>query len=204
MDIIQNKLKVSISYTLKDNNGRIIEEIPEKHPFVYLHGFDNIIQGLEEALSNKRIGEHFTVTVPFEKGYGAYNKSLVLEVPKEELTDIGELWLGLELEMFQEDDTQEFQIPEYPEQIYNAKEFPVEKETGIYTIKEIKKQSVVLDGNHPFAGMDLIFDVHVIDIQEPSFSELENGVPDNDDDLDEEGLDEEERDDKNDHRRHWF
>lgn len=200
MDIVQNKLKVSISYTLKDNNGRIIEEVPEKHPFIYLHGFDNIIQGLEEALLNKHVGETFTVKIPYEKGYGTYKKDLVLEVPKEELADIGELWLGLELEMYQEDDSQEFQIPEYPEQIYNAKEYPLEKETGIYSIKEIKKETVVLDGNHPFAGMDLIFDVHVLSVEEPSFSELENGIPDEDED----GLDEEEQDDKNDQRRHWF
>ena len=200
MDIVQDKLKVSISYTLKDNNGRIIEEVPEKHPFIYLHGFDNIIQGLEEALLNRHVDEKFTVKVPYEKGYGTYNKDLVLEVPKDELADIGELWLGLELEMYQEDDSQEFQIPEYPEQIYNAKEYPLEKETGIYSIKEIKKDTVVLDGNHPFAGMDLIFDVHVISVEEPSFSELENGIPDED----EEGLDEEEQDDKNDQRRHWF
>ncbi len=198
MDIVQDKLKVSISYTLKDNNGRIIEEVPEKHPFIYLHGFDNIIQGLEEALLNRHVDEKFTVKVPYEKGYGTYNKDLVLEVPKDELADIGELWLGLELEMFQEDDSQEFHIPEYPEQIYDAIEYPLEKETGIYTIKEIKKDTVVLDGNHPFAGMDLIFDVHVISVEEPSFSELENGIPD------EEGLDEEEQDDKNDQRRHWF
>ena len=200
MDIVQDKLKVSISYTLKDNNGRIIEEVPEKHPFIYLHGFDNIIQGLEEALLNRHVDEKFTVKVPYEKGYGTYNKDLVVEVPKDELADIGELWLGLELEMFQEDDSQEFHIPEYPEQIYDAIEYPLEKETGIYTIKEIKKDTVVLDGNHPFAGMDLIFDVHVISVEEPSFSELENGIPDED----EEGLDEEEQDDKNDQRRHWF
>lgn len=200
MDIVQDKLKVSISYTLKDNNGRIIEEVPEKHPFIYLQGFDNIIQGLEEALLNKPVGSTFSVSIPFEKAYGAYNKTLVIEVPKEELTDIGELWLGLELEMYQEDDSQEFQIPEYPEQIYNAKEYPIEKETGVYSIKEIKKETVVLDGNHPFAGMDLIFDVHVISVEEPSFSELENGIPDED----EEGLDEEEQDEQNDQRRHWF
>jgi FKBP-type peptidyl-prolyl cis-trans isomerase SlyD len=91
MDIVQDKLKVSISYTLKDNNGRIIEEVPEKHPFIYLHGFDNIIQGLEEALLNKPVGSTFSVSIPFEKAYGAYNKTLEIEVPKEELTDIGEL-----------------------------------------------------------------------------------------------------------------
>ena len=200
MDIMQNKLKISVSYTLKDNNGRIIEEVPENHPFVYLQGFDNIIQGLEDAIKGKQVGDSFSVTVPFEKGYGAYNKELVLEIPKKELTNIGELWLGLELEMFQEDDSQEFHIPEYPEQIYNPKEFPLEKETGVYTVKEIKKDTVVLDGNHPFAGMDLLFDIHVINIEEPSFSELENGVPDEDD----EDFDEEEQDDKNDQKRRWF
>ena len=177
MDKVENNLKVSISYTLKDLNGRIIEEIPEKHPFVYLHGFNNIILGLEEALNNRKIGDFFSVKVPFEKAYGAYNKEKVLEVSKIELIDIGEIWLGLELEMFQEEDITEFQIPEYPEQIYSPTENLSHKEAGVFIIKEIKKDTVVLDGNHPFAGMDLFFEVRVLDIQEPDFNELESGIP---------------------------
>ena len=56
---------------------------------------------------------------------------------------------------------------------------------GIYIVKEIYKDTVLVDGNHPFAGKDLIFDVQVINIEEPSFTELETGFPDRDENFDE-------------------
>ena len=51
METIQDKLKVSIAYTLKERTGRILEEVPASHPFTYIHGFNNIIPGLEDALN---------------------------------------------------------------------------------------------------------------------------------------------------------
>jgi hypothetical protein len=42
--------------------------------------------------------------------------------------------------MYQEDDSQEFQIPEYPEQIYNAKEYPLKKKLGFILLKKLKKK----------------------------------------------------------------
>ena len=55
---------------------------------------------------------------------------------------------------------------------------------GIYTIKEIKKDTVIVDGNHPFAGKDLTFDVTVVAIEQPSFTELESGFPENEENFD--------------------
>ncbi|MCF0215359.1 MAG: FKBP-type peptidyl-prolyl cis-trans isomerase [Fibrobacteraceae bacterium] len=189
MSIIQNKMKVSIAYVLKEN-GRILEEIPASHPFVYIHGYSNIITGLENALEGKKIGDRFSVDIPCEIGYGKYRDDLVLNVPKEELRDIGELWLGMELEMFQDNDIREFQLPDNAEDFFkglNLENFDDNEENqeeceGIYTIKEILKDTVIVDGNHPFAGKNLSFDVEIVDIEEPSFTELETGVPDEADD----------------------
>ena len=158
MEIVEAKTKVSIAYTLKEMSGRILEEIPPSHPFVYIHGYDNIIPGLENALEGRKLGESFSVEIPFNQGYGPYRDDLLLQVPKEELQEIGELGLNLD----DEDDAD-----------------------GIYIVKEIYKDTVLVDGNHPFAGKDLIFDVQVINIEEPSFTELETGFPDRDENFDE-------------------
>ena len=104
MNIVEKDQKISLAYKLKDTNGRVIEEVPPSHPFVYLHGYENIIPGLEEALDGKNLGDKFTISVSYEKGYGAYRQDLVIEVSKEELQDIGEIWIGMELEMFQDED----------------------------------------------------------------------------------------------------
>ncbi len=175
MICVQDKLKVSIAYTVRDLNRRILEEIPAKHPFIYIHGYNNIIPGLEQALNQKNVGESFTVQLRYFEAYGAYRNDLIIEVPKEELQDVGEIWIGMELEMFREGDLTDFSMPDYPEDIYGDESTD---EFEVYTVKEILENTVILDGNHPFAGKDLIFEVKVLNVEEPSFTELETGFPD--------------------------
>jgi FKBP-type peptidyl-prolyl cis-trans isomerase SlyD len=104
-----------------------------------------------------------------------------MEVPKDELREVGEIWLGMELEMYMDEDVREFQLPETADEFVDGLNLDDDDESdGIYTIKEIKKDTVIVDGNHPFAGKDLTFDVTVVGIDQPSFSELESGYPDRD------------------------
>ena len=190
MEIVEAKTKVGIAYTLKELSGRILEEIPPSHPFVYIHGYDNIIPGLEDSLEGRRLGEKFTVEIPFDMGYGPYRNDLLIQVPKEELQEVGELWLGMELEMMQDNDIREFQLPDTADEFVDGLNLDDDSEgDGIYIVKEIYKDTVLVDGNHPFAGKDLIFDVQVVSIDAPSFTELETGFPDRDEYSEEDGYD---------------
>jgi len=180
MDFIEDRTKVSIAYVLLERTGRILEEIPASHPFVYIHGYNNIIPGLEAALAGRKIGEKFSVDIPANLGYGEYRNDLLLKVPKSELDDVGELWLGMELEMFMDNDIREFQLPDTPDEFVADLNLENDESDGIYIVKEIYRDAVLVDGNHPFAGKDLTFEVEVVDIEEPSFSELESGFPDQD------------------------
>ena len=154
------------------------------------------------------MNESFTVDIPFEQGYGPYRPDLVMEVPKDELREVGEIWLGMELEMYMDEDVREFQLPETADEFVDGLNLDDDDESdGIYTIKEIKKDTVVVDGNHPFAGKDLTFDVTVVAIEQPSFTELESGYPDREEDFDHfddgfDGADGEDFDDNN-HNRRW-
>ena len=191
MELIEDKTKVSIAYVLLERGGRILEEIPPSHPFVYIHGYNNIIPGLESALAGRKLGERFSVDIPADLGYGPYRKDLLLKVPKEELQDVGELWLGMELEMFMDNDIREFQLPDTADEFFDDLNLDNDESDGIYIVKEIYRDSVLVDGNHPFAGKDLTFEVEVVDVEEPSFTELESGFPDQDeyDDGYDEGFD---------------
>ena len=75
MEVIEDKTKVSIAYVLLEKGGRILEEIPATHPFVYIHGYNNIIPGLETALAGRKLGERFSVDIPANLGYGPYCKT---------------------------------------------------------------------------------------------------------------------------------
>ena len=189
MEIIEDKTKVGIAYVLKEMSGRILEEVPPSYPFVYIHGYNNIIPGLESALLGRRLGEKFSVEIPCKLGYGEYRNDLVMQVPKEDLREVGELWLGMELEMFQDNDIREFQLPDTPDEFCDDLNLDEEEGDGIYTVKEIYKDTVLVDGNHPFAGKDLIFEVEVVSIEAPSFTELESGFPDEEDSFDDDNYD---------------
>ena len=181
MEVIEDKTKVSIAYVLMEKSGRILEEIQPTHPFVYIHGYNNIIPGLEAALAGRKLGEKFSVDIPANLGYGVYRDDLIMKVPKSELQEVGELWIGMELEMFQDDDIREFPLPETPDEFIEDLNLDKDESDGIYTVKEIYRDSVLVDGNHPFAGKDLTFEVEVVAIEEPSYTELETGFPDQDD-----------------------
>lgn len=197
MICVQDKRRVSISYKIRDNAQHIIEEVLPSHPLVYIHGYGNIIPGLERALENRQVGETFKVSLRYLEAYGPYHRDLVIEVPKEEMKDVGELWLGMEIESVH-DWLSDFHVPEYPEEIYENDEGDDDPgEPEVYVIKEIRDDSVILDGNHPFAGMDLNFEVTVLNVEQSSFTELESGLPDE--------PEQEEGDDSNKHpKRHWL
>ena len=180
MEVIEDRTKVSIAYVLKEK-GRILEEIPASYPFVYIHGYNNIIPGLESALAGRKLGERFSVDIPANLGYGPYRDDLIMKVPKAELQDVGELWLGMELEMFMDNDIREFQLPDTADEFVEDLNLDSDESDGIFIVKEIYSDSVLVDGNHPFAGKDLTFEVEVVSIEEPSFTELESGFPDDDD-----------------------
>ena len=180
MEVIEDRTKVSIAYVLKEK-GRILEEIPASYPFVYIHGYNNIIPGLESALAGRKLGERFSVDIPANLGDGPYRDDLIMKVPKAELQDVGELWLGMELEMFMDNDIREFQLPDTADEFVEDLNLDSDESDGIFIVKEIYSDSVLVDGNHPFAGKDLTFEVEVVSIEEPSFTELESGFPDDDD-----------------------
>lgn len=199
MICVQDKRRVSISYKIRDNAQHIVEEILPSRPFVYIHGYGNILPGLERALENRAVGETFKVSLRYTDAYGPYYRDLIIEVPKEEMKDVGELWIGMELESVH-DWMSDFHVPEYPEDIYEREEADEDDgepdEPEVYTVKEIREDTVILDGNHPLAGMDLNFEVTVLRVEQPSFNELDSGYPDEP---------EQEGDDSGKHpKRHWL
>jgi FKBP-type peptidyl-prolyl cis-trans isomerase SlyD len=189
MNKVEKNQKIGISYSLKDTNGRVIEEVPPTHPIIYLHGYNNIVPGLETALSGHGVGERLTVPVRYEDGYGPYQQDLVMEISKDELRDVGEIWVGMEIEMFQdnpeEDSETGFHIPEDPADFY--KDEPTSDDPSLFVVREIREKTVLLDGNHPLAGMDLVFDVSIISIMDASVTEIEMGYPDEPEDQDDAG-----------------
>ena len=150
MQIEQNSV-VTLHYTLKDNDGNIIDQ-SDDGSFLYLHGAMNIIPGLENALAGKSAGDEFSVTVSPEEGYGAKDPERIQEVPKEMFENADEIKPGVQFHA---------QGPD--------------GQAVVVTVIEVKDDAVLIDGNHALAGVDLNFSVTVVDVREATEEEVSHG-----------------------------
>ena len=151
--IIENNSVVTIHYIVKDQStGELIDESTKEAPLEYLHGSGMIIPGLEDALTGKKTGEKFEVTVSSEQAYGETSDELIQTVEKSAFGDLDSIEVGMT--------------------------FEAEMETGeLYpiTIDQINGEEITINANHPLAGKDLSFDVEVVSVREATKEELEQG-----------------------------
>ena len=148
---IADKMVVTIDYTLKDDNGTILDNSTEGN-FAYLHGANNIIPGLENALTGKSAGDEVEVSVSPTEGYGEHNETMIQAVPRDMFDSEQEIEVGMQFHA------------ESPE-----------GEMIVVTVTDIEGDDVTVDGNHPLAGVNLNFGVKIIDIREASEEEIEHG-----------------------------
>jgi FKBP-type peptidyl-prolyl cis-trans isomerase SlyD len=139
--VVKDGMMVSLDYTLKNPEGKVIETSKGREPLKYIHGQKMMIPGLEKELTGMKVGGEKHVTVKPEDGYGKINPNAVQEFPKEKIPP-NALKVGAVL------------AARSPEGMV----VPM-------TVKQIKEKTVVMDMNHPMAGKTLVFDVKVIDIQ---------------------------------------
>ena len=142
---------VTIHYTLKDDDGTVIDSSRDGDPLTYLHGHGNLVPGLESQLEGRDAGDTLTATVNPEQGYGGYDKALVQQIPRRALQGIGNLRVGMQLRS---------NTPQGP------RDFRVTRMVG---------DMVTVDGNHPLAGQNLNFDVDVVEIRAATEEELAHG-----------------------------
>ncbi|MDF3818597.1 peptidylprolyl isomerase [Leptospira sp. 96542] len=140
---------VGFSYHLKNDQGETLDQSDE--PLLYLHGWQNIIPGLEKELEGLVDGDAKEVTVAPEDGYGTYNEALIFQVPKAELPKDAELEVGMEFQT----DTPDGQMVLY--------------------LQEVRENDVILNGNHPLAGETLHFSVTIKSIREATKEEIQHG-----------------------------
>ncbi len=151
MEVGKDKV-VSIDYTLKDDQGEVLDSSQDRDPLSFIFGNGTIIKGLEDALEGKQAGDEVSVDVEPQEGYGEYDESLIIDVPKDKFQDPENLQEGMQVQAQSQDG-----------------------QTQILTVKEIKDDGVTLDANHPLAGQNLHFDVKVSEVREPSQEELDHG-----------------------------
>ena len=145
---ISDNSVVSFLYTLKDEAGAIIDQ-SNGDPLAYLHGHGQIVPGLERELAGKSAGAKLLVHVSPADGYGEYNATLIQKVPREAVSAIPDLRVGMPL--------------------------ATRTRSGGHAqviVREIGPDAVTVDGNHPLVGKDLFFDIEIVEVRAASEEEL--------------------------------
>ncbi|MDQ5907702.1 MAG: FKBP-type peptidyl-prolyl cis-trans isomerase SlyD [Pseudomonadota bacterium] len=143
---------VTLDYNVTDSDGELVDA--GKEPLIYLHGgYDDIFPKIEEAVQGKAIGESIKVKLQPDEAFGEYDEELVQIESRDSLPK--ELQVGMQFE--------------------GAPEGADDEEFIIYRVTDIAEDKVVLDGNHPLAGMSLIFTCTVTAERPASAEEITHG-----------------------------
>jgi FKBP-type peptidyl-prolyl cis-trans isomerase SlyD len=142
---------VTFHYTLRDPQGRLLDSSAGSAPIAYLEGAGQIIDGLDEALRGLAVGVKQRVTVPAAKAYGERDETQVQRVLKALLPVEGALAPG-----------DQFRAGE-------------DAFAPVVTVVAVEGDDVLLDGNHPLAGVDLTFEVEILGVRAAQAEELAHG-----------------------------
>ncbi len=152
--VVADQHVVTFHYTLRNNEGDIIDSSDGGSPLSYLHGAHNIVAGLESQMTGKSVGDSFEAEVPPEEGYGTRQGPGPQPLPRGAFPSDAQLFVGMN--------------------------FQVEAESGdVMTvwITSLEEDVVYIDANHPMAGQTLYFSIEVMEIREANEEEIAQGHP---------------------------
>ncbi|MCK8045549.1 peptidylprolyl isomerase [Shewanella sp. 1CM18E] len=148
---IKNDSVVQFNYTLRDEQGEVLETNEGLDPIAYLHGHSNMMPGVEDALEGKEIGAKFSVTLPASETYGERNEDAEQRVSVKHLQGAS-VWKPGMRALINTDQGQR-QV----------------------TILKVGKFMATVDINHPLAGRELTFDLEVMDVRDATSEEIAHG-----------------------------
>ena len=137
----KNGDKVKVHYTGKLEDGTVFDSSLNDEPLEFTIGEGDLIPGFELAVVGMIPGDSKTEKIPADQAYGPHIDEMVMEVEREYMPTDFEPEVGQQLQVRQSD----------------GEVIPV-------IITEVSDSSVTLDANHPLAGMDLIFEIQLVEI----------------------------------------
>jgi peptidylprolyl isomerase len=137
--MIENGNVVDVHYVGKLTDGNVFDSSEGRDPLKFEVGSGQIIPGFENAVMGKTVGDKVTVTINPEMAYGEVREDLFVQLPLDKMP--GDVEVGQMLQAMS-DDGRATQV----------------------RVHEVNEDNVIIDGNHPLAGQDLIFDIEIVSV----------------------------------------
>lgn len=143
MATAQNGNTVKVHYTGKLHDGTVFDSsLQRNEPLEFTLGQGNMIAGFEKAVLGMEVGQSKVADIPANEAYGEKTEEMVIEVPKKDVPDNVNPEVGQQLAIKQTD----------------GRTVPV-------TVAGVTDESITLDGNHPLAGKDLVFEIELVEVK---------------------------------------
>ena len=134
--------KITLHFAVQLDNGDMVDSNFERDPAIFTVGDGNLLPGFEKALFGMLEGEHKTLVIRPEDGFGQRNPNNIQEIARSQFSPDLELSEGLMLSFA---DAQKTELP------------------GV--VQRFDDEVVVVDFNHPLAGRDILFEVAILKIE---------------------------------------
>ncbi len=141
----------AFNYVLKGTDGAVIDASEANQPLPFLEGAGQIIPALEAEIKDLKEGDKKTVNINAAEAYGLPEEKMKMDVPKAELAHIPDLKIGSFLQL------------------------DLGEQTKVVRVTQMTDETVTLDGNHPLAGQDLIFNIEMVLVRDATLEELTHG-----------------------------
>ncbi|MGO1461219.1 MAG: FKBP-type peptidyl-prolyl cis-trans isomerase [Marinobacter sp.] len=154
METSQEKPDVfTVHYVLKNKIGELVDTSEGSEPLHFLYGSPGVIEGIQEAVKDRNVGDCLEVTVPPAMAYGEHRADLVRKVPRSMFEGVENLHVGMKFQTNTGDNAQVVQV------------------------MGIDGNLIRIDANHPLAGFTLYFDLEIIERREATPEEIDQGQP---------------------------
>jgi FKBP-type peptidyl-prolyl cis-trans isomerase SlyD len=141
---------IAFNYVLKNSKGELLDASEPNQPLPFMVGQQQIIPALETVLITMTEGDKKNVALAAKEAYGEFRSDMLMEVPKEELAHL-KIEIGAHLQL------------------------QLQNQVRVVKVTKISDTHVTLDGNHPLAGVDLVFDVEIVLVREATAEEIAHG-----------------------------
>ncbi|MBN1335899.1 MAG: FKBP-type peptidyl-prolyl cis-trans isomerase [Deltaproteobacteria bacterium] len=144
---------VSIHYSLTDEAGLVLYSTEQEDAMDFLQGAGNVVPGLEKALAGHQVGDHLQVVLAPEEAFGLRQGAGPRSVPRESFPAEAEVYPGLHFLVEDDDDVTD------------------------WWVVDVEDDRVVVDRDHPLAGLKITYDVEVVGVRDATPEETAQGHP---------------------------
>lgn len=141
MPKVKHNDTVKVHYTGRLENDEVFDSSLNREPLEFKVGAGMMIPGFEKGVMDMELNEKKTIHIPANEAYGSVREELLQDVPKSMIQGDAEPAVGMSL------------MATLPN-----------GEVQQFVITEVTDETIKVDGNHPLAGKDLIFDIEIVEI----------------------------------------